>query len=80
VLRAKRVSLLREGERNCWLEIVLDEGKNRQIRRMLEHCGVEVLRLVRVAIGALALGELAKGTARELTAEEKVALDRKMEK
>ena len=80
VLRAKGVSLLREGERNCWLEIVLDEGKNRQIRRMLEHCGVEVLRLVRVAIGPLALGELAKGATRELTAEEKLALDRKMEK
>ena len=80
VLRAKRVNLLREGARNCWLEIVLDEGKNRQIRRMLEHCGVEVLRLVRVAIGPLALGELAKGATRELTAEEKLALDRKMEK
>ena len=78
VLRAKCVSVLREGERNSWLEIVLDEGKNRQIRRMLEHCGVEVLRLVRVAIGPLALGDLAKGTTRELTSEEKLALDRAM--
>ena len=75
-LRVKQVSVLRAGERNCWLEIVLDEGKNRQIRRLLEHFGIEVLRLVRVAIGPLALGELAKGAARELTREERFALDR----
>jgi 23S rRNA pseudouridine2605 synthase len=55
--------------------MVLDEGKNRQIRRMLEALGVQVLRLVRVAIGGLALGDLAKGSARELRAEEKAAID-----
>ena len=42
LLRAKRASLLRRGERNSWIEIVLDEGKNRQIRRMLEHLQIEV--------------------------------------
>ncbi len=70
VLKAKRARMLRTGEKNCWLAIVLDEGKNRQIRRMLEGCGVEVLRLIRVAIGPLQLGDLAKGKARELTMAE----------
>jgi 23S rRNA pseudouridine2605 synthase len=76
LLRAKRATRLRTGEKNSWIEIVLDEGKNRQIRRMLEACGVEVLRLVRVAIGPVQLGQLEKGTARELTAKEKEQLDR----
>ena len=76
VLRATQVRLLRTGERNCWLEIVLDEGKNRQIRRMLSALGIEVLRLVRVGIGPLRLGKLAKGAYRPLTREEKLAVDR----
>jgi len=75
VLRAKRAVLLRAGEKNSWLVIVLDEGKNRQIRRMLESQALEVLRLVRVAIGPLQLGDLPQGAARPLTAEEKSALD-----
>jgi 23S rRNA pseudouridine2605 synthase len=77
-LSAAQARLLRAGEKNCWLEITLDEGKNRQIRRMLETLGVEVLRLVRVAIGPLVLGELAKGAFRALTKEEKQVLDREM--
>jgi len=75
LLHAKRVSLLRAGEKNSWLVVVLDEGKNRHIRRMLAARGVEVLRLVRVAIGPLQLGNLPKGASRALRAEEKEALD-----
>jgi 23S rRNA pseudouridine2605 synthase len=75
VLRAKQARRLREGEKNCWLEIVLDEGKNRHIRRMMQHMGVRVLRLVRVAIGPLQLGDLAKGQFRALTLDEKRILD-----
>jgi len=78
VLHAKRVSLLRAGEKNSWLEMILDEGKNRQIRRMLGAHGVEVLRLVRVAIGPLQLGALPKGAQRALRPEEKAALDHAM--
>jgi 23S rRNA pseudouridine2605 synthase len=77
-MRASQVRLLRSGQKNSWLEIVLTEGKNRQIRRMLQALGIEVLRLVRVAIGPLQLGKLAKGEYRPLTAEEKQMLDRSM--
>ena len=45
---------------------------------MLEQLNIEVLRLVRVAIGRLALGDLQKGATRALTTEEKQALDRTM--
>jgi 23S rRNA pseudouridine2605 synthase len=65
---------LRAGEKNSWLEIVLDEGRNRQIRRLLEAFDVSVIRLVRVAIGPLALGTLGKGQWRMLTGEEMDAL------
>lgn len=75
ILRAKAARIHRQGSRNGWLEIVLDEGKNRQIRRMLQALGVEALRLVRIAIGPLALGNLPKGGIRELTLEEKQGVD-----
>ena len=77
-LRVRRVVALRQGVRNTWLKIVLDEGKNRHIRRMLQALGIEVLRLVRVAIGPLGLGDLPKGSFRELTTAEKRALDSAM--
>ena len=73
-LRAKAVRELRRGEKNAWLEIVLDEGRNRQIRRLLAAFDIEVLRLVRVAIGSLELGDLAKGQWRVLSAEEVAGL------
>ena len=78
-LRVRTVRILRIGERNSWLEIVLDEGKNRHIRRMLEHLEVNVLRLVRVAIGPLLLGQLSKGKDRSLTMEENRSIDQAMQ-
>jgi 23S rRNA pseudouridine2605 synthase len=74
VWRAKSAVVLRSGAKNCWLEIVLDEGRNRQIRRMLDALGLPVLRLIRVAIGALHLGPLGKGQWRMLDATDIVAL------
>lgn len=75
LLRAKSAGILRRGEKSTWLVVVLDEGKNRQIRRMLEHSGFPVLRLIRVAIGPLPLGDLAKGACRQFTSGEKKTLD-----
>ena len=54
----------------CWLEIVLTEGRNRQVRRMTAAVGHPTLRLVRPAIGELRLGELAPGKWRELSTAE----------
>jgi 23S rRNA pseudouridine2605 synthase len=75
MLKVKQVRTLRVGDKNAWLEVVLDEGRNRHIRRLLAALGFDVLRLIRVAIGPLAMGELAKGQWRQLDADEIRALD-----
>ena len=61
---------LRSGAKHAWLEIVLREGRNRHIRRLLAHFDVSVLRLVRVSVGALQLGELPKSQWRMLSDQE----------
>ncbi len=73
-LSAKAIKVLRAGEKNMWLEVVLDEGRNRHIRRLLEAFNIEVLRLVRVKIGTLELGSLPKGKWRELSKNEVMKL------
>ena len=66
---ARGVRLLgRQGSASV-VEITVDEGRNRLVRRMLEEVGHPVRRLVRVAIGPLMLGRLKEGTARRLTSE-----------
>jgi 23S rRNA pseudouridine2605 synthase len=79
ILRAKSARILRGGKKNTWLEIVLDEGKNRHIRRMLAQLEINVLRLLRVAFGPLGLGDLPKASSRTLTPAEKQALDRTLD-
>jgi 23S rRNA pseudouridine2605 synthase len=74
-LSVKAARVLRVGNKNSWLEITLDEGKNRQIRRLLEALGVQVLRLLRVSVGRLELGDLKKGAVRPLTKAEKRLID-----
>ncbi len=75
LLEVKRIALLRTGSRaGAWFEVVLDEGKNRQLRRIFGEVGLEVQRLVRVSIGGVELGTLAKGAWRALSEEELRAL------
>jgi 23S rRNA pseudouridine2605 synthase len=62
--------LIRSGEKNGWIEVHLNEGRNRQIRKMLENENIEVLRLIRIQIGNIKLKDLAKGEWRELTEAE----------
>ena len=69
-LAVRSARCLRSGAKHAWLEIVLREGRNRHIRRLLAHFDVSVLRLVRVNVGALQLGELAKGQWRMLSDQE----------
>ena len=63
-MHAERAVLHSEGEKNCWLEITLSEGKNREIRRMLAHLGYEVMRLVRIQFDKYTLGDLKPGEIR----------------
>lgn len=76
-LHAARAVHLRGGDKNTWIEVELEEGRNRQIRRMLDALGFEVLRLLRVSIGTIALGDLPKGTSRSLAPEEVAYLRRR---
>jgi 23S rRNA pseudouridine2605 synthase len=69
-LAVANVTVLRTGQKNAWLEVVLDEGRNRHLRRLLAALNYEVLRLVRVAVGPVALGALAKGRWRALLKSE----------
>jgi 23S rRNA pseudouridine2605 synthase len=73
-LAAKRAKIIKRHESTAWIEIVIDEGKSRHIRRLLAKLGVGVLRLKRVAIGKVKLGGLGEGKFRELTAAERKAL------
>jgi 23S rRNA pseudouridine2605 synthase len=67
-MHAVSAKLYSAGEKNCWLEITLDEGKNREIRRMLAKLGYEVLRLVRIKFCNYELGDLKQGCIKKLDA------------
>jgi 23S rRNA pseudouridine2605 synthase len=72
--RPALVNRLREPGGKSVFEITITEGRNRQIRRMVEALDAKVVSLARIAIGTIALGDLAEGATRELTAEEVASL------
>jgi 23S rRNA pseudouridine2605 synthase len=72
--RPARVTRLRDSARYTHFEITLTEGRNRQVRRMVEALGARVLKLVRVRIGSIAIGALPIGRWRLLTPAEVAAL------
>jgi len=68
--RPAQVARIRESARYTFFEITITEGRNRQVRRMVEAVGAKVLKLVRTRIGPLEIGSLEIGKYRELTREE----------
>jgi 23S rRNA pseudouridine2605 synthase len=75
--RPAEVRRVRDAEKYSHIEIRISEGRNRQVRRMVEAVGSKVVKLVRTAIGPVSIGELKIGEWRELTAREIEALDGK---
>ncbi|HOM16023.1 MAG TPA: pseudouridine synthase, partial [Thermoguttaceae bacterium] len=73
-LKAERIKVLGKHKQSTFLEMVLAEGRNRQIRRMLARVGHKVLQLTRLSVGPIRLGKLKPGQSRPLTAEEIEAL------
>jgi 23S rRNA pseudouridine2605 synthase len=69
-VKAKRITRLKKQSDSTWLRIVLNEGKNREIRRMLARLGHKVLTLRRTAIGPVQLDRLPRGKARRLSGQE----------
>lgn len=63
-------NLERRTGRNCWIELAIAEGKNREVRRILEHLGLQVSRLIRTAYGPLSLAGLEPGQVAEVPREE----------
>src|SRR6185312_2136635 len=72
--RPAKVRRIRDSDKYSFLELVIAEGRNRQVRRMLEAVGSKVLKLVRTAIGPVRIGELQVGKWRPLTPEEVASL------
>jgi pseudouridine synthase len=68
------VERVRDSARHSWLEVTIREGRNRQVRRMIEAVGSNVLKLVRTRIGPLDMGSLQIGRHRRLTAAEAASL------
>ena len=74
--RCEKVEIRARHKESTWLEIVLREGHNREIRRILARQGHKVLRLIRTAVGPVRLGKMPPGVSRPLTQQEVRALSK----
>lgn len=74
--RAVSSHILRQGEKNSWVQVVVTEGRNRLVKRMFSAIGHSVLKLKRIEFGPIQLGDLPLGQFRYLTAEELEKLKR----
>ena len=74
LFKPENIQIEKFNDKSCWLRLTLKEGKNRIIRRGLEAAGYRVARLVRIAIGDVALGNLKQGDWRYLTSKETALL------
>lgn len=73
-----KVKKLKKGESNSWIEITIHEGRNRQIRKMIEHTRHDVLRLMRIRINGIEMGPLEPGAYRKLTMQEMDSITREI--
>jgi len=73
-VKARRVRRVKAQGESTWIQVVLAEGKNREIRRMLAKLGHKVTKLIRLAIGPVELDRLPKGKCRKLSLPELEAL------
>jgi 23S rRNA pseudouridine2605 synthase len=71
-------NLERRTGRNCWIEMSLTEGKNREVRRVLEHLGLQVSRLIRTSYGPLTLEGMEPGEVQEVSQAELDAFRREL--
>lgn len=74
--RPAQVSIVAYRSRATWVEVVIREGKHRQLRRMCRACGYQIVKLRRLAIGPVELGDLNPRCVRPLTPKEVAALER----